>query len=129
MFKKEFVEKMKNDEELQELRRKVLSFSEKMGDAAYIIGKDKSYGIFISKKENCTGATNNLESTRFMACFFMPKHEQGNKLQRDRRHRRQWIAVRVTPSKWKGARYVLQDSKKILRPRWKPGRSTGRRTD
>ena len=29
MFKKEFVEKMKNDEEL--------------GDAAYIIGKDKSY--------------------------------------------------------------------------------------
>ena len=43
MFKKEFVEKMKNDEELQELRRKVLSFSEKMGDAAYIIGKDKSY--------------------------------------------------------------------------------------
>lgn len=29
MFKKEFVEKMKNDEELQELRRKVLSFSEK----------------------------------------------------------------------------------------------------
>ena len=42
MFKKEFVEKMKNDEELQELRRKVLSFSEKMGDAAYIIGKDKS---------------------------------------------------------------------------------------
>ena len=40
MFKKEFVEKMKNDEELH---RKVLSFSEKMGDAAYIIGKDKSY--------------------------------------------------------------------------------------
>lgn len=65
-----------------------------------------------------------------MACFFMPKHEQGNKLQRDRRHRRQWIAVRVTPSKWKGARYVLQDSKKILRPRWKPGRSTaGEQTD
>ena len=43
MFKKEFIEKMKNDEELQELRKKVLSFSEKMGDAAYIIGKDKSY--------------------------------------------------------------------------------------
>ena len=37
MFKKEFVEKMKNDEELQELRRKVLSFSEKMGDAMRII--------------------------------------------------------------------------------------------
>ena len=34
MFKKEFVEKMKNDEELQELRRKVLSFSEKMGDTS-----------------------------------------------------------------------------------------------
>lgn len=43
MLKKEFIEKMRNDEELQELRRKVLSFSEKMGDAAYIIGKDKSY--------------------------------------------------------------------------------------
>ncbi len=43
MFKKEFIEKMKNDEELQELRRKVLSFSEKMGDAAFLIGKDKSY--------------------------------------------------------------------------------------
>ena len=43
MLKKEFIEKMKNDEELQELRKKVLSFSEKMGDAAYIIGKDKSY--------------------------------------------------------------------------------------
>ena len=43
MLKKEFIEKMKNDVELQELRKKVLSFSEKMGDAAYIIGKDKSY--------------------------------------------------------------------------------------
>lgn len=31
MFKKEFVEKMKNDEELQELRRKVLSFLRKNG--------------------------------------------------------------------------------------------------
>ena len=43
MFKKEFVEKMKNDGELQELRRKVLSYSEKMGDAAFLVGKDKSY--------------------------------------------------------------------------------------
>lgn len=42
MFKKNLL-KNENDEELQELRRKVLSFSEKMGDAAYIIGKDKSY--------------------------------------------------------------------------------------
>ena len=79
MFKKECIEKMKHDAELQELQKKVLSFSEKMGDAAYLIGKDKSYedykerlrkmvkeheatsqqtgGIFIPKKKNCTGAT------------------------------------------------------------------------
>lgn len=43
MFKEEFIDMMKSDEELRELRKKVLSFSKKMGDAAYIIGKDKSY--------------------------------------------------------------------------------------
>lgn len=60
----------------------------------------------------------------------MPKHEQGNKLQRGRRHRRQWIAVRVTPSKWKGVRYVLQDSKKILNPDGSQGGApSGEQTD
>ncbi len=33
----------KNDAELQELKKKVLSFSEKLGDADYLMGKDKSY--------------------------------------------------------------------------------------
>ncbi len=42
MLKKEFVEKMKNDKELHELREKVLLFGTR-ADAAYILGKDRSY--------------------------------------------------------------------------------------
>lgn len=38
MLKKEFVEKMKNDKELHELREKVLLFGTR-ADAAYILGK------------------------------------------------------------------------------------------
>lgn len=39
MLKKEFVEKMKNDEELQELREKVYSITGRLSDISFCIGK------------------------------------------------------------------------------------------
>ena len=73
MLKKEFIEKMRNDEELQELRRKVLSFSEKMGDAAYIIGKDKSYEDY---KERLRRMVKEHEATnQKIGGIFIPKRK------------------------------------------------------
>lgn len=43
MLKKEFVEMMKNDEELHELRQKVLAITGKRKDIAFCIGANYTY--------------------------------------------------------------------------------------
>lgn len=43
MLKKEFVEMMKNDEELQELRRKVYAITGQLKDISFRIGANYTY--------------------------------------------------------------------------------------
>lgn len=43
MLKQEFVEMMKNDEELQELRRKVYAITGQLKDISFRIGADYTY--------------------------------------------------------------------------------------
>ena len=45
MINKEFAEKMRNDRELQELRRKVIAITGKMGDASYCLGRETYDGF------------------------------------------------------------------------------------
>ena len=46
MLSDELIEKMRNDKEYHELRRKVIAITGKMGDAAFCLGRDTSYDEF-----------------------------------------------------------------------------------
>lgn len=43
MLKKEFIEKMKNDSELQELKEKVIAITGKKQDVCFVIGASYTY--------------------------------------------------------------------------------------
>ncbi len=43
MLKKEFIEQMKNDEELQQLRKKVYEITGKLQDISFCIGANYTY--------------------------------------------------------------------------------------
>ena len=45
MMNKELIEKMRNDKELHELRRKVIAITGRMGDASYCLGRDTYEGF------------------------------------------------------------------------------------
>lgn len=61
MMSKEFAEKMRNDQELQALRRKVYAITGKMGDASFCLGKDTLESFkerlkeIVSEHENAKG--------------------------------------------------------------------------
>lgn len=46
MMSKELIEKLRNDKEYHELRRKVIAITGKMGDAAFCLGRETSYDGF-----------------------------------------------------------------------------------
>ena len=45
MMSKELIERMRNDQELHELRQKVIAITGKMGDASFCLGRDTYEGF------------------------------------------------------------------------------------